>query len=124
MKRRILTAAGFLCVTLGVIGIFLPVLPTTPFLLLASWLFLRGNTHWREWLLTHPRLGIYIRHYIDYHAIPLRTKVISVSLLWLTMTISIILVHYLWLRILLFAIAIAVTIHILSMKTLDHTKRK
>jgi uncharacterized protein len=60
LKPKLYTAAGFLCVALGVIGIPTPILPTTPFLLLAAFCFARGNDRWRLWLLTHPTLSPYI----------------------------------------------------------------
>lgn len=116
--NRLLTALGFLCVTLGVVGIFLPVLPTTPFLLLASWLFLKSNPRWRTWLLSHPRLGPYIRNYVIHRAIPMRTKLATIAALWLSIIISVCLISPLWLKILLLLIASAVTAHILLLKTL------
>lgn len=60
VKSRIYIAAGFVCVALGVIGIPMPLLPTTPFLLLAAYFFARGSQRWHRWLLTHPALGPYI----------------------------------------------------------------
>lgn len=118
MKNRIFIAIGFVCVVLGAVGIFVPVLPTTPFLLLASWLFFKANSRWREWLLAHPRLGPYISNYIKYRAIPLRSKISTIALLWATILLSIALVDPLWLKILLLTIAIGVTIHIVTLKTL------
>ena len=78
--KILLTALGLLSLGLGVLGIFLPVLPTTPLLLLAAALFLRGNRNLYDWLLNHPELGPYIRNFMEHKAIPLRVKVISVSL--------------------------------------------
>ena len=63
--RAVLLAAGWLSVALGVIGIFLPVLPTTPFLLLAAACFVRSSQRVYIWLVTHPRLGPWIRDYLD-----------------------------------------------------------
>ena len=76
---------GILSLVLGVIGIFLPVLPTTPFLLLSATLFLRSSQKLYDWLLSHPYLGEYIRNFKEYKAIPLRVKVVSVSLVWITL---------------------------------------
>ena len=73
----VLLILGFVCVLLGVIGIFLPVLPTTPFLLLASALFLRSSKRWYDWLLNHPQLGPYVRDFILHRSIPIRIKVLS-----------------------------------------------
>jgi len=60
VKSRIYIAAGFVCVALGVIGIPTPILPTTPFLLLAGYFFARGSERWHRWLMTHPALSPYI----------------------------------------------------------------
>ena len=75
---------GFLSLILGVIGIFLPVLPTTPFLLLSAALFFRSSPRAYDWLLTHKYLGPYIRSFREDRMIPLRAKIVSISLLWLT----------------------------------------
>ena len=116
--NQILTVCGTLCVFFAVFGIFLPVLPTTPWLLLAAWLFYKGNPKMRVWLLNNKYLGPYINNYVRYKAIPLKSKIVSISLLWVTILISVFLVSMLWLRILLLCIALAVTIHLLMIKTL------
>lgn len=118
MKRILFLIFGMVCVALGVIGIFLPLLPTTPFLLLAAFLFARSSREWYDKLLNHKILGPYIRNFQEYKAIPLKVKVSSVSLLWITIGISMIFVESWWVRGLLFLIATGVTIHILSYKTL------
>lgn len=110
---------GTISLILGIIGIFLPVLPTTPFLLLTAALYLKGSQKAYDKLMAHPKLGPYITNFQKYKAITLKTKIISVSLLWATILISaIFFVELIWLKILLIAIAIGVTIHILSYKTL------
>ena len=68
---------GFLSLILGVIGIFLPVLPTTPFLLLSAALFFRSSPRAYDWLLTHKYLGPYIRSFREDRMIPLRAKIIA-----------------------------------------------
>ena len=118
MMNQILTVCGILCVFFAVIGIFLPVLPTTPWLLLAAWIFYKGNPKMRVWLLNNKYLGPYINNYVRYKAIPLKSKIVSISLLWVTILISVFLVSMLWLRILLLCIALAVTIHLLMIKIL------
>lgn len=116
--RYILIVLGYLCVALGVLGIFLPLLPTTPFLLLASFLFFHSSFKARTWLLNHKYLGSYIKDFQVHKSIPLRVKIISVSMLWITISISaFFVIATFWIRILLFAIAIGVTFHILSFKT-------
>ena len=75
---------GFLSLALGLAGIFLPVLPTTPFLLLSAALFFRSSPSAYQWLMNHRLLGPYIRDFRESRAIPLRAKIIALSLLWLT----------------------------------------
>ena len=117
--RILLTILGLISLGLGVLGAFLPVLPTTPLLLLSAALFLRGNRELYEWLMHHPRLGPYINNFITHRAIPLRVKVVSIATLWLTLLYCAIFVAEHWaLRLLFIIIAIAVTVHILSYKTL------
>lgn len=117
--KTLLIILGSISLALGIIGIFVPLLPTTPLLLLAAALYFRSSPRLYEWLLNHPRLGAYIRNFREYRAIPLRAKIVSVSLLWLTMGYCIIaIIEPLWLRIALAILAMAITFHILSFKTL------
>lgn len=114
-----LTILGLIALGLGILGAFLPVLPTTPFLLLAAALFLRGNRKLYDWLLNHPKLGPYITNFLKHKSIPLRIKIISITMLWATLLFCSIAVAEHWaLRALFIAIAIGVTIHILSYKTM------
>ncbi|MDR3250216.1 MAG: YbaN family protein [Tannerella sp.] len=110
---------GTVSLALGIIGIFVPLLPTTPFLLLSAALYFKGSKRLYDWLLNHKYLGAYIRNFREYRAIPLRAKIISVSLLWLTIGYCIIFMGlHIWIRIILGCVAIGVTWHILSFKTL------
>ena len=67
-------AIGWVCVCLGVIGIFLPLMPTTVFLLIAAWAFSRSSEHWHRWLREHARFGEAIRAWEEHHAMPRRAK--------------------------------------------------
>ena len=119
MKRYFLTILGLMFLGLGILGAFVPVLPTTPFLLLAAALFLRGNREMYEWLMNHPKLGTYISDFMEHKAIPLRVKVVALTTLWLTLLYCAVFVSGHWaFRLLFVAIAIGVTIHILSYRTL------
>jgi uncharacterized protein len=73
-QRWLWLAAGWLCLITGVIGIFLPLLPTTPFVLLAAFCFSRGSARWEAWLLHHPRFGPLVRDWRLHRAVPLRAK--------------------------------------------------
>ena len=111
---------GCISLGLGVAGIFLPLLPTTPLLLLAAALFVRSSPRLYEWLLNHPHLGSYIRNFREHRAIPLRVKVVSVSMVWLTLGYCIVAVvdAWPWAQIGLFLLAVAISWHILSYATL------
>jgi uncharacterized membrane protein YbaN (DUF454 family) len=117
--KYILIIIGIISLGLGILGIFLPLLPTTPFLLLSTTLFARSSKRLYNWLLCHKILGEYIRSFLQEKAIPLRIKIFSISIMWTTMlcTISFAVNGMFWLQILLFAIAAGITIHILSYKT-------
>lgn len=117
MKRILLLISGMVSVVLGVIGIFLPLLPTTPFLLLGAFLFARSSREWYDKLLDHKLLGPYIRNFRENKSIPLKVKVSSISLLWITIGISTLMVEFWWVRVLLLLIATGVMIHILSYKS-------
>ncbi len=119
MKKTLFIIFGSISFGLGVIGIFLPILPTTPFLLLSAALFGKSSDRLYNWLMNHKVFGNYIRDFRENKAIPLKGKIASVSMLWLLILYSIFfIVNERWyLQALLAAIAIGVTIHILSFKT-------
>ena len=73
-QRVLWLLAGGLALLTGIVGIFLPLLPTTPFVLLAAWCFSRGSARWEAWLLQHPRFGPMVRNWHAYRVIPLRAK--------------------------------------------------
>lgn len=114
----ILIGVGTLSIVLGILGIFLPLLPTTPLLLLGAACYMRGSKRLYDRLLANKWLGGYIRDYHEKKGIPLRAKVVSIAALWVTMGFSIFfLSKFFWLRLILVAIAIGVTIFLLSQKT-------
>jgi uncharacterized protein len=117
--RVLLMVSGILAALLGFIGIFVPLLPTTPFLLLASWCFVRSSDRMNRLLLHNRYLGPYIRNYKSGRGITFRNKIYSLAFLWITLSTSFIFAPpYWWLRIGLIFIGTAVTIHILRFKTL------
>ena len=119
LQRGFLAAAGIIALGMGTIGVFVPLLPTTPFLLLAAACFIRSSDRLYSWLIHHRWFGSYIRNYREHRAITLRAKVLSLSLLWGVIGYSAIFVpHSWWLRVLLAGVAIGVTIHLLHLKTL------
>jgi uncharacterized membrane protein YbaN (DUF454 family) len=117
--RALWTTAGSIFLGLGIIGIILPLLPTTPFLLLAAYCYLRGSEKMHTWLLGNKWFGEYIKNYQEKRGIPLKVKVWAISVLWITIAISVyFFIQIIWLRIILVVIASAVTYHIVTFKTL------
>ncbi len=103
---------------LAVLGIFLPLLPTTPFLLLASACFMRGSKRMHGWLLNNKVFGEYLRNFEEGKGIPLKAKITALVLLWASLCFSIIQVRMLPLKFMLAAIGIGVTIYLLRVRTL------
>ena len=118
MRKKIIYVVGILSLFVGILGIFIPLLPTTPFLLLSAASFTRSSEKMYLWLMNHPWFGKYIREFQENKSIPLSTKVISVGMLWTTILISVIFAtKSIYIRILLIMIAILVSAHILRYKT-------
>lgn len=119
--RIFLIIVGLISLGLGVMGIFLPMLPTTPFLLLSAAVWLKASPSLYEWLLNHRLFGEYIRNFREHRAIPLRVKIISVSMVWLTIGYCIFAVvnEWWWAQVLMALLAVAISWHILSFATLN-----
>lgn len=79
--RLVLICFGWLCVSLGLIGVVVPGLPTTPFLLLAAWAFSRSSKKFQAWLLNHPRLGPSVGVWRERGAIPRKAKYLAVAMM-------------------------------------------
>ena len=77
--RFVFLTIGFLCVGLGMLGAFLPLLPTTPFLLIALWAFSRSSRRFHHWLYTHPRFGPRLQAWDEHGVVPVRVKLASLS---------------------------------------------
>ncbi len=111
LVRGLLIGAGLACVALGVIGIFLPVLPTTPFMLLAAACFARSSRRFHDWLLSNRTFGPLIHEWEQHRSIPRRTKLVAIALMSLTLALSIVFfVEPRWLQALLAAIGLALAI--------------
>lgn len=121
----VLVAAGLLSTGLGVIGIFLPLLPTVPLLLLAAACFARSSERFYVWLLEHRHLGPMIRGYLDGRGIPLRAKITAVGLVWMTISVSVLLLtSHLWIRLLLVVIGLCLTAYLASLPVREGVKEK
>ncbi len=110
--------SGFLLVAIGVIGIFLPLLPTTIFLILASICFLKSSPKANDWLRNHKILGVYIDNYQNKSGLTFKSKFINITILWVSILVSAFLfTEEFYIRMLLLAIAIGVSIHLVMIKT-------
>ncbi len=118
LRRRLWLGVGYLAMALGIMGIFLPLLPTTPFLLLAAACYARSSETAYRRLLENPYLGPYIRDYRAGRGVPLRAKASAITLIWLSIGFTaLVVVQALWLKLLLFGIAAGVTLHLLWLPT-------
>lgn len=118
LRRATLFAAGSLSLVLGVIGIFLPLLPTTCFLLLSGWCFARSSPRMYEWLHHNPMFGKYLREYRDDKVIPPRLRLVTLATLWLALAFSAVLVSTRpWIVLLLLGIGVTVSWHLFSLES-------
>ncbi len=117
IRRTIYIVCGTLCVALGVVGMVVPLLPTTGPLLLAAFFYSRSSPRFYHWLLHNRWFGAYIKNYREGRGIPLRSKVVTLAILWVTIGSSIALLDLWWVRLLLLAVAAGVTIHLVMLKT-------
>jgi uncharacterized membrane protein YbaN (DUF454 family) len=119
LSKLVLILAGSVFVVLGTLGIFLPLLPTTPFLLLAAACYFRSSERFYNWLINNKWLGNYIKSYREKKSISIKIKIITLLILWLTIGYSVFfVVNIFLLEVILILIAVGVTIHILSIRTL------
>lgn len=118
--RVLLLIAGTLSLMLGAIGIVLPILPTTPFLLLAAACYLRSSERMHKWLLSNRWFGEYIRNYQEGRGIPLKTKMAALTVLWITIIYSAFfaLDEILLAQVALLLIALGVSVHLIRLPTL------
>ena len=119
LLRWVLIIIGSFFTGLAILGIFLPLLPTIPFLLLAAACYIRSSERFYDWLINNKWLGNYIKNYLEGKGVPLKVKVLSISFLWITVGYSVVFVVNIFpIRVILILIAIGVTIHLLSIRTL------
>ena len=118
IRKVILIFAGTVCVGLGVLGMFLPLMPTTVFLLMAAYCYSRSSDRFHNWLLNNRWFGSYLKNYQAKKGITLKQKVTTLVTLWASIGVSIwLLGGGFWSTIILAAVAIGVTVHILWIKT-------
>ena len=118
IKRVLLIIAGWIAVILAVIGIVLPLLPTTPFLLLAAFCFSKSSNRFHDWLLNHPWFGDYIRNFQSGRGMTIKAKISTVFLIWLSIGASVIFfVPIVWVKVMLLIIACCVSGYLISRPT-------
>ncbi len=117
--RWLLRAAGILAVIIGVVALLVPILPTTPFLLLAAACFIRSSDRFYEWLINHRWLGPPVKNYRERGGATLRIKAASIATLWCSVVFSSVFVVRTWTaRSILAAVVLGVTVHLLTLKTI------
>lgn len=124
MQRILLLIIGWLAIALGTLGVFLPLLPTTPFILLAAWCFARSSPRFHHWLLYRSWFGSYLRHWQQHRALPPKVKGRGITLSIITFALSIWLVKIVWVRILLVCILCALVIFLLRMPVVEAEQQK
>jgi uncharacterized protein len=118
VTRALLIAAGSLCVALGAVGIFVPILPTTPFLLLAAACYCRSSDRLYQWLMGNKWFGTYIKNYREGKGLSIKTKIVALAVLWVSISYSALFwIDILILQIVLVAVAIGVSTHIIRLPT-------
>jgi hypothetical protein len=115
--RVLLLVSGWIFVALAAIGVLLPLVPTTPFLLLAGFCFYKSSPRFYTWLYANRLFGKYLLDYKKNKGVPVKVKAVTLLFLWVSLLVSMYLFPILWLRISLFVIGTGVTIHLLIMKT-------
>lgn len=125
MPPVILTIIGWLAVALGTLGVFLPLLPTTPFILLAAWCFARSSPRFHQWLLYRSWFGGYLRHWQQqYRAMPRGAKPRAIAMIVVTFAISLWLVKLTWVRIMLLVILACLLIFMWRIPVVDAKQQK
>lgn len=125
IKRILFIVFGTLFLIIGAIGVFIPVLPTTPFLLLAAACYLRGSERLHRWMINNSVFGEFVRNYMEGRGIRLRQKIFTILFLWLMIIFSIFyVVDSFLLRILVSLIAMAVSVHIIMLPTLKQSNSR
>jgi uncharacterized membrane protein YbaN (DUF454 family) len=120
--KGVLLGSGFLCVFLGLLGIPLPVLPTTPFLILAACCFSYSSEKFYNMIVENKHFGASVRNYLSGKGIPLKAKIAAISLLWISLGLSMWLINKFWLYVVLLVVGTLVTWFIIRKPTAESSK--
>jgi uncharacterized membrane protein YbaN (DUF454 family) len=115
--RAVLLMLGSMFFLVGLVGVAVPVLPTTPFLILAAVCYARSSVRCYRWLVTNRVFGRYLDDYLQGRGVSWRVKAAALVFLWAVISVSaMVFVNMLWLRVLLLVIALGVTVHVLMLR--------
>jgi len=123
-KKNIFKLLGIIFMVIGSIGLFLPILPTTPFVLVSAYFFYNSSPKLFMYLISNKYFGLSLYIYIKYRSIELRAKLISLIFLWTSGSISMYFITISSVKIMMIIIFIIVTIHILSFPTLSNKDKR
>lgn len=115
-SKLLLSAIGWVSLTLGIIGIFLPLLPTTPLVLLAAWCFSRSSDQFHDWLINHKHLGNIIKTWQSENGIPPKACHKAIAMTWLGILFSLFIIAKVWAVVLLCSIGLIVSLYLLRMR--------
>jgi uncharacterized membrane protein YbaN (DUF454 family) len=121
-KKYFYLLLGWFSLITGIIGIYLPLLPTTPLVLLAAWCFSKSSQRFHHWLLNHKFFGPIVRDWQSEDGIPRRSRNRAIIFMWLGMTISMLIVYRFWATVGLISIGICVSIYLLRLPLRDDSK--
>jgi uncharacterized protein len=122
LRRGMLVVCGTMSLGLGILGIFVPLLPTTCFLLAAAWCYARSSPRLYGRLLGSRYIGSYLRRYRDEQAIPARVKSVSLVIMWISIGYGVLTFPNTLVRVALLGVAIAVTVHLVRLPTARATE--
>ncbi|EKE68756.1 YbaN family protein [Gallaecimonas xiamenensis] len=117
--RYLFLLVGWLAIALGILGIALPVLPTTPFILLAAWCFAKGSPRCHQWLRSNRYFGQMVRDWEAQRGLRRRYRRRAVAMMLVTFSISLLLVPKIWLKIMLVTILVSVLIYLYRLPVIE-----
>lgn len=118
MRKYIYILIGSSTLLLGMVGVFLPLLPTTPFLLVTAFCYVRSSQKRYQWLISHKRWGPYLHDIIENRSLNKKTRNWAITIQWISITVSIVLISSLYARLFLFILGVIATMVIMRLKAI------